>query len=124
MTTQDILTQAAAARRVMAVADTAQKNRALGAMGEALLAHTPQILAANEADLEAARSSIGTVMLDRLALNEGRIQAMAEGMARWPNCRIRWAGSWDGWNGPTAYASGRSACPWVQWPSSMRAGPT
>ena len=82
MTTQDILTQAAAARRVMAVADTAQKNRALGAMGEALLAHTPQILAANEADLEAARSSIGTVMLDRLALNEGRIQAMAEGMAQ------------------------------------------
>ena len=82
MTTQDILTQAAAARRVMAVADTAQKNRALGAMGEALLAHTPQILAANEADLEAARSSIGTVMLDRLALNEGRIQAMAEGMGQ------------------------------------------
>ena len=54
MTTQEILAQAAAARRVMAVADTAQKNRALAAMGEALLAHTPQILAANEADLEAA----------------------------------------------------------------------
>ncbi len=41
MTTQDILTQAAAARRVMAVADTAQKNRALGAMGEALLRPYP-----------------------------------------------------------------------------------
>ena len=82
MTTQEILTQAAVARRVMAVADTNQKNRALAAMGEALLAHIPKILAANGADLEAARSSIGNVMLDRLALNEGRIQAMAEGMAQ------------------------------------------
>ena len=82
MTTQEILAQAAVARRVMAVADTNQKNRALAAMGETLLAHIPKILAANGADLEAARSSIGNVMLDRLALNEGRIQAMAEGMAQ------------------------------------------
>ena len=96
MTTQEILAQAAAARRVMAVADTAQKNRALAAMGEALLAHTPQILAANGADLEAARGSIGTVMLDRLALNEGRIQAMAEGMAQVAQLPIRWAGAGTG----------------------------
>ncbi len=80
MTTLQLLQQARAARGAMATASTEQKNRALSAMAEALEAHTPAILAANAADMEAARGQISDVMLDRLALSEGRIAGMAEGI--------------------------------------------
>ncbi len=80
MTTQDILKQAKAAAPALALANTETKNRALLAMADALEAQTKAILCANALDLEAARSHISTVMLDRLALNEARIQGMAEGI--------------------------------------------
>ena len=38
------------------------------------------ILAANAADLEAARGKISEVMLDRLALNSQRLDGMAQGI--------------------------------------------
>jgi len=80
MTTQDILKKAKAAAPALALADTDTKNRALLAMADALEAAAQEILAANAMDLEAARSHISTVMLDRLALNESRIAGMAEGI--------------------------------------------
>ena len=49
-------------------------------MADALLARSPEILAANAADMEAARGAISEVMLDRLLLNEARIRAMADGV--------------------------------------------
>ena len=79
-TTHAILLEAQAARRALALADTAAKNRALAAMADALTAAAPEILAANAADLQAARGHISEVMLDRLALNESRIAAMAQGI--------------------------------------------
>ncbi|MCI2046441.1 MAG: glutamate-5-semialdehyde dehydrogenase [Faecalibacterium sp.] len=78
--THAILLEAQSAKRVLALADTAQKNRALLAMADALLAGTAEILAANAADLAAARGHISDVMLDRLALDEARLTAMAEGI--------------------------------------------
>ena len=80
MTTQDILVQAKQAAPTLAQADTQQKNRALMAMAEALVAETKAILQANVLDLEAAQGHISRVMLDRLALNADRIQAMADGI--------------------------------------------
>ena len=53
-TTHAILLEAQAARRALALADTAAKNRALAAMADALTAAAPEILAANAADLQAA----------------------------------------------------------------------
>ena len=79
-TTHEILVEAQAARRVLALADTQTRNRALLAMSDALLADTPAILAANRADEDAARGHISDVMLDRLALSDARLAAMAEGM--------------------------------------------
>ena len=80
MTTLEIMKRAKAAAPELAVASTAQKNRALECMAESLLAHTPDIFTANAQDVEAARGHISEVMLDRLALTQARVEAMAEGL--------------------------------------------
>ncbi|WP_151734518.1 glutamate-5-semialdehyde dehydrogenase [Paenibacillus tengchongensis] len=60
---------------------TAQKDAALLAAADALVANAPAIMSANEEDLERGRSN-GTSesLLDRLALNEQRITGIAEGL--------------------------------------------
>ena len=80
MTTMEILQQAKANAPLLAAADTELKNAALNAMADCLLANSEAILAANELDMEAAASHISAVMLDRLRLTPGRIEAMAEGI--------------------------------------------
>ena len=80
MTTQELLQQANAARRDMALADTKTKNRALLAMADALEAHRADILSANVLDLEAAKGTVSDVMLDRLALSPDRVAGMAQGV--------------------------------------------
>lgn len=80
MTTQELLGQAKAATGALAALSTERKNAALLAMADALERETPAILAANRADLEAARGTVSDVMLDRLALDESRIAAMADGI--------------------------------------------
>jgi len=60
----------------LACADT--RTRALTAMAQRLRAHADAILAANAADLDAARANgLSAAMLDRLALNPERIEAIA-----------------------------------------------
>lgn len=80
MTTQELLQRAVQAKRTVALAPTQCRNQALLAMAEALIRRTPEILAANERDLAAARGTVSEVMLDRLALSESRIEAMARGI--------------------------------------------
>ena len=80
MTTRDILLRAKAATATLSTLTTEKKNAALLAMADALVADTAAILAANAEDMEAAKTTISAVMLDRLALTEGRIVAMAEGI--------------------------------------------
>ena len=80
MTTREILLRAKAATATLSTLTTEQKNNALLAMAEALIADTAPILAANGEDMEAAKATISSVMLDRLALTEARIAAMADGI--------------------------------------------
>ena len=80
MTTLEQMQQAKAAAPILAAATTEAKNTALLAMAQALCNHTEDILAANAQDMGAARSHISPVMLDRLALTEARIAAMADGV--------------------------------------------
>ena len=80
MTTQDILKNAKCCAPLLATADTELKNNALLAMADALEAEKEQILAANELDLAAAKDSVSSVMMDRLALSEARIAGMAQGI--------------------------------------------
>ena len=77
-------TQGLAARhaeRVLAVAGTAQKNRALEAIARALKERESAILAENQKDLAAARESgMKASLLDRLALSPQRIDGIVEGV--------------------------------------------
>lgn len=60
---------------------TGQKNDALLRMADALVAEAESIIAANAEDLQRGRESgISTSLLDRLALNRQRIEAMADGL--------------------------------------------
>jgi len=69
------------AARVLAGAGTAVKDQALAAASSTLRARRAGILAANAADLEHARAaSLTTAMIDRLALDDARIEAMARGL--------------------------------------------
>ena len=68
MTTHEILLAAKQACVAAALLTTEQKNEALLAMADALVAHTAPILAANAADVAAARESLSDVMIDRLTL--------------------------------------------------------
>jgi glutamate-5-semialdehyde dehydrogenase len=72
---------ARAAARALALAPAAQKNRALAAMAKAMRAAGPAILAANAQDRDDAKAAGATpAFLDRLALDRGRLAAMADGI--------------------------------------------
>ena len=80
MTTMEILSRAKAACAGAADLDARKINAALEKMADRLIAHTPGILAANEADMAAAKEKLSPVMLDRLLLTKARIEAMADGI--------------------------------------------
>ena len=80
MTTLDILKSAKKAKSSVVTLSSEQKNNALILMAEELEACANEILAANAVDMNAARGVISEVMLDRLALTNARISAMAQGL--------------------------------------------
>ncbi len=72
---------AKAASHKMAILSSGVKNAALMEMASALEKRAELVLEANAADLEEARGKgLKRSYLDRLMLNEGRIQQMAEGL--------------------------------------------
>ena len=79
MTTFEIL-QKAKALSLKTRLSTEQKNTALCEMAKALLACSDKILAANKTDIENAKGKISEVMIDRLSLNQSRIEGMAKGI--------------------------------------------
>ena len=73
--------RARAAAQTLELAPPAQKDDALAAMAEALRAASAAILAANAEDIAAAKASGATAaFLDRLALDDKRVAAMASGL--------------------------------------------
>jgi glutamate-5-semialdehyde dehydrogenase len=72
----------AAARRLAAI-DTATKDAALGAIADALEMRVSEIVQANERDLLAGREAgLSVALLDRLALDPGRVAAIAAAVRR------------------------------------------
>ncbi len=70
--------QARAAARTLALASTAQKDRALQLMADAVRAEKARILAANAEDIADARASgVSGAFFDRLSLDAGRVEAIA-----------------------------------------------
>lgn len=80
MTTLEQMQRAKTAAPSLAACSCEQKNQALFAMAQALEDHCTSILEANRQDLAAAKDTVSPVMLDRLALTEERLAAMAEGI--------------------------------------------
>ena len=77
---KDMLTAAKAAKRQVSALTTEEKNAALNAMADALIAQSSDILQANALDMEAAKGTVSDVMLDRLKLTAERIEGMAKGI--------------------------------------------
>ncbi|MBS5938140.1 glutamate-5-semialdehyde dehydrogenase [Clostridium sp.] len=65
----------------LGIASTTEKNNALELMAQALLNNKEEIINENKKDLEVAvQKGTSKAMLDRLALNEERIEGMAKGL--------------------------------------------
>ena len=79
MTTAEILERAKKAKRNMNITSE-QKNAALYAMADSLIQNKEAILKANASDVESARGQMNSVMIDRLMLDEARIEGMAKGI--------------------------------------------
>jgi glutamate-5-semialdehyde dehydrogenase len=72
---------ARAAADALALADAHAKNRALLAMAAEIRRRARDIIAANEQDMADARAkNLTSALLDRLMLNETRVEAMATGL--------------------------------------------
>ncbi len=80
MQTQEILIRAKNAAKEMHKFGTDDINLALEYMADALIENTDVILSKNKIDVDAARGKISDVMIDRLALDESRINRMAKGI--------------------------------------------
>ena len=78
---QSIGQQARCASRVIAAADTGVKNKALIHIAKQLMDNSAQLLAQNAQDLEDGEAKqLSAALLDRLALDTDRIEAMSEGL--------------------------------------------
>jgi glutamate-5-semialdehyde dehydrogenase len=83
LSVSEICLAAKRASRTLATLHAGVKDRALEVIADALLERTPEILEANGRDLDAATEA-GTppALLDRLALDEQRVAAMAAGVRK------------------------------------------
>jgi glutamate-5-semialdehyde dehydrogenase len=79
----DLAARAGAAARVLSLASSEQKTRALSAMERAIRARASDILAANVEDVADVRAGGAptSAFIDRLTLTQARIDAMADGIA-------------------------------------------
>ena len=97
---EELARRAKAAQAVLAQASSAVRNDALVRMAGALRDEAGAILQANAADVaRACDAGMRPSLVDRLRLDEGRVEAMAQGLLASP----RGSGvSWTGRACPTA----------------------
>ncbi|MEA5047914.1 MAG: glutamate-5-semialdehyde dehydrogenase [Eubacteriales bacterium] len=83
MTVRELALEAKAASGKLAITSSQVRNDALAAMAQALLCAAPDILAANREDLAAAKErGMKPSFLDRLTLDQKRIEGMANGLVK------------------------------------------
>ena len=78
--TTDMLIKANSAKKSAALLDTQSKRDVLMAIADRLQSNMSDILAANAADMCAAKGTMSDVMLDRLYLDAQRVNSMAQGV--------------------------------------------
>ena len=77
----ELAAEARRAARVIALASSEQKNAALAAMAKAIRSASAKSIAANAEDVAEAKAHGATVaFIDRLSLNEARVESMAAGI--------------------------------------------
>ncbi len=78
----DLGQRARSAAKPLSIASAEQKKLALRFMAEAIIASKKEILAANRLDIEQAeKAGTAPAFIDRLMLNEERLQSIADGIA-------------------------------------------
>lgn len=78
---KEVAVAAKTSKTAMNRLNTIEKNKILEAMATGLLSHTEEIMKQNALDVNAAREKGRTpALIDRLALDKKRIQAMAQGL--------------------------------------------
>jgi glutamate-5-semialdehyde dehydrogenase len=102
-TVGEICAKAREASRASATLSTEVKDRALGAMADALIERVGFLVEANAEDVSRAREgSASNTVIDRLTLTEGRIASMSDGLravARQPDPVGEVVGGWKRPNG-------------------------
>jgi glutamate-5-semialdehyde dehydrogenase len=100
------------AAAVLRLGDAATRTRALTAMAAAIRAEAASILAANARDVADARAAgLAPAMIDRLALDEGRIEAMARGVETVAAIRDPLGAEMDRWDRPNGLDIARVRTP-------------
>ncbi len=82
MNTLELIKQTKNASKTLQQMTSVDRSRMLMMMADSLVAHSSYIISANKKDVEAASADIGSVMIDRLMLDNSRILAMADGMRK------------------------------------------
>ena len=77
---RDVCLKAKEAAFELAAATTQEKNAMLNCIADAILANTDKIYDANKIDVENAKGNLSSSMVDRLTLNEARVQTMVDGV--------------------------------------------
>ena len=109
---QEIGHAAKAAAATLARAAPAAKNAALEAAAESLRAHAAEIARANAVDMAAAKAAgLRDAMLDRLALDAARIEAMAAGLEAIAGLDDPVGAVVDEWTRPNGLRIGRIRVP-------------
>jgi glutamate-5-semialdehyde dehydrogenase len=108
---QGIGRAARAAARQAAFASTDQKNRALLAAASALRASSGKILGANAADLRESAAGLSAAIVDRLRLDEARVEAMARGLEDIAAARDPIGGHLAEWSRPNGMVIQRVCVP-------------
>ncbi|WP_421119322.1 glutamate-5-semialdehyde dehydrogenase [Aquihabitans daechungensis] len=108
----DLGRRAKAASRILAAASSGQKDDALLAAGELLVARTEDLLAANQADVARAEADgVSATVVDRLRLTADRVAAMAGGLEQVATLADPVGEVLDGWVRPNGLQISRVRVP-------------
>jgi glutamate-5-semialdehyde dehydrogenase len=103
---------ARAAAGALRLADAQTRTRAIAAMADAVRADAADILAANARDVAGAKAAgLAPAMVDRLLLDEARVEAMAEGLETVAAIRDPLGAETDRWDRPNGLDIARVRTP-------------
>jgi glutamate-5-semialdehyde dehydrogenase len=95
---KEFLEKAKESSRILGQLDGATKSKILNRMAEALIEHKEAIISENNKDLEYAKeNNLSSALVDRLLLNENRIEGMAQSLREIGSLREPVGRILDGW---------------------------